>query len=122
MNDRKIGTLGEEIAAEFLKSIGYDIVERNFTVKGGEIDIIAADGATLVFVEVKTRNGNEYLPALSVDRRKCKNIVGCAEKFVLKKSEIALAMKARFDYVEIIFNAENKSENPKIRHYKNIIT
>lgn len=121
MTDKQIGALGEEIAAEFLKSMGYDILERNFTTKGGEIDIIASHGATLVFVEVKTRNGNEYTPALSVDERKCKKIVECAEKFVLKKSETASAMKARFDYVEIVFNAENKSENPKIRHFKNII-
>ena len=53
---RETGNIGEEAVAEFLKAHGYEILERNFTVRGGEIDIIAFKEGRLVFVEVKTRS------------------------------------------------------------------
>ncbi len=52
---REIGDIGEESVAAFLQKNGYEILERNFTVRGGEIDIIARKGERLAFVEVKTR-------------------------------------------------------------------
>ena len=50
-----IGTAGEAMAAEYLTGRGYHVLERNFRCRGGEIDLIALDGGTLVFVEVKLR-------------------------------------------------------------------
>lgn len=52
-NKRQTGSFYEDKAAEYLKSIGYDILCRNFYGKGGEIDIVAKDNETLVFAEVK---------------------------------------------------------------------
>lgn len=51
----KIGTLGEDIACVFLSHKGYQILQRNFKARYGELDIIALDGKALVFIEVKTR-------------------------------------------------------------------
>lgn len=62
MKDKKyrIGKRGEEIAASFLKQKGYQILERNFYTRQGEIDIIAKEKQEYVFVEVKTRTNNQY--------------------------------------------------------------
>jgi putative endonuclease len=50
-----VGTVGEALAADYLTGRGYHVLERNFRCRGGEIDLIALDGGTLVFVEVKLR-------------------------------------------------------------------
>lgn len=51
-----LGRYGEDRACEYLESLGYQLIERNFRCKDGELDIVAQDGKTLVFVEVKTRS------------------------------------------------------------------
>lgn len=60
---REIGYIGEQAVAEFLVSNGYTILERNFTIRGGEIDIIAFKDGRLVFVEVKTRSPGALVSA-----------------------------------------------------------
>lgn len=68
---RRLGRLGESFAAELLRIEGYRIVERNYTCRAGEIDIVAERGETLCFIEVKTRRSSSFgTPAESVDRRK----------------------------------------------------
>jgi putative endonuclease len=57
---RKKGSKGEELAGKYLKSKGYSILEKNFSLKTGEIDIIARDGDTIVFVEVKTATSTSF--------------------------------------------------------------
>lgn len=57
---RQAGDSGEDLACKFLKKNGYKILKRNFNIRGGEIDVIAMDGQSLVFIEVKTRYGKEY--------------------------------------------------------------
>ena len=56
MNSTEIGRIGEEAVCEFLTSSGYEITNRNYRIKGGEIDIIAVDSEYIIFVEVKTRS------------------------------------------------------------------
>lgn len=69
--NRALGARGEEAAARFLETRGYHILERNWTCFAGEADIIAADEATLVFVEVKTRRGDICgLPSEAVGKAK----------------------------------------------------
>ncbi len=68
---RLLGIKGEDLAVKFLKKKGYRILSRNFKTPLGEIDIVAQDGETLVFVEVKTRTDNSFgLPFEAVDYRK----------------------------------------------------
>ena len=58
---RARGAIGEQAAAELLADHGYEIVERNFRTKYGELDVIAVDGGTLVFCEVRTRVGRNAI-------------------------------------------------------------
>jgi len=65
---RSRGSLGESIAADHLRDAGYEIVERNFRTRRGEIDVIATDARAIVFCEVKTRiAGGRSGPALALD-------------------------------------------------------
>lgn len=74
-NDREIGAAFEEKACEYLKKNGLQIVERNFRVRQGEIDIVAQDKGTLVFVEVKYRkDASKGLPEEAVNLRKQRQI------------------------------------------------
>lgn len=88
------------MAARFLKRAGYRIVERNFRCRAGEIDIVARDGDTLVFVEVRTRATGEYGTALEA--------VGAAKQAqVIKVARVYLQMRkprfedCRFDVIGI---------------------
>lgn len=72
---QKLGSLGERLAATRLQERGYRVIERNFRCRAGEIDLVAAEGADLVFVEVKTRRGSAYgLPEEAVNARKARKL------------------------------------------------
>ena len=74
-----LGAWGEERACELLKKNGLKIVERNYRCPSGEVDIIARDSKTLVFVEVKTRASEDYgEPSRAVDRAKQRHILRTA--------------------------------------------
>lgn len=80
---KKLGISGETIACDFLKKHGYTIIERNYRIRGGEIDIIAKDGDTLVFVEVKTRTTNQYgLPEEAITSAKIAFLVRASQFYV----------------------------------------
>lgn len=101
MNKKIIGSFGEEIAAEYLKGVGYKILKRNYYVKGAEIDIIARDGKTVVFVEVKAReNLNFGYPAEAVTKSKRHKIAMAAECYIVQ-NRIADG-EFRFDVVEVL--------------------
>ena len=77
MSKRKqeIGKKGETVAVRYLKKQGYRIVEQNYRSKVGEIDIIARDKQSLVFVEVKTRTNEKFgLPETSITQEKLEKI------------------------------------------------
>ena len=96
-----LGKRGEAEAERVLKKDGYRIVERNYRCRYGEIDLIAIDGETLVFIEVKTRSNKEFgSPAEAVDLRKQGRIVRASMDYltqVWRGSE----PRARYDVVSI---------------------
>ncbi len=98
----RLGAQGENLACRFLKRNGYKILYRNFKGRtGGEIDIVCRDRDTLVFVEVKTRTGEDFgRPLDAVDRDKRKRISrgGLAWLRLLDDPDILF----RFDVVEVI--------------------
>jgi len=98
----RLGTRGEKLAGQFLKRSGYKILYRNFRGRtGGEIDIVCRDGDTLVFVEVKTRTGEDFgRPFEAIDRDQRKRITrgGLAWLRLLGDPDILF----RFDVVEVI--------------------
>ncbi|MBR5129259.1 MAG: YraN family protein [Firmicutes bacterium] len=84
MTDKKrIGSIGEELAVEALRSKGYYIIRRNFSCPYGEVDIIAIKDKILSFVEVKTRTSSEYgAPGEAVDNKKQRHIRNAAKYFI----------------------------------------
>ena len=106
-----LGDRGENVAARALRNKGYKIIVRNFRCTLGEIDIVARDGRTLVFVEVKTRTYNEPTPEEQVNTFK-RHQLSKAAKFYLSRYGIPQP-PARFDVVAIIWP---DGHDPQIRH------
>ena len=102
MNRRqKIGKSGEAAAVRFLKKTGYKILEQNYRTQLGEIDIIAKDRQTIVFIEVKTRRSLEYgSPKMALTPKKQRNISMTA-LYYLKVNDQSNA-DARFDVVTVL--------------------
>ncbi|UCH81906.1 MAG: YraN family protein [Nitrospiraceae bacterium] len=95
----KLGHRGEDLAVKFLEQTGYVIIQRNFKTAIGEIDIIARDNESLVFIEVKTRESLDFgYPYESVTRAKRKKIANVASLFLKKLRELP---QCRFDIVSI---------------------
>lgn len=109
-----VGNYGEELATKFLIKNKYKIIEKNYSCKFGEIDIIAKDKNILVFVEVKSRTNEKYgTPATAVNYYKKRNIINTA-KYYLMKNKLQNEF-CRFDVIEILM--ENDDNN--IRLIKN---
>ena len=97
---KELGARGEEIALRYLKSRGYRILERNYRIKFGEIDIIAEQGDNLVFIEVKTRSDNHFgSPFESVTTQKQKQLSKVGLEYISKQGWHN--RPARFDVVGI---------------------
>jgi len=95
------GTAAEDAALGFLSENGLRLVERNFRCKMGEIDLIMADGRTLVFVEVRLRsNPNHVSGAESITRQKIKRLLRTAEYYLLKHPP-ASGIDFRFDVISM---------------------
>ena len=102
---QKFGEQGEALAVKRLKKAGYKIIETNYRTRLGEIDVIAKDKDTLVFVEVKTRTSFHYgSPKLAITPKKQKKI-SMAALYYLKTTGQSSA-RARFDVVTIISNRD----------------
>lgn len=81
-----LGQLGEKLALKYLEKEGYEILDRNFRTRAGELDIVAKDGGILVFVEVKTRSSRAFgLPQEAVDFRKQNKIIRMALEYMREK-------------------------------------
>lgn len=94
------GIKGEEAAASYLRKKGYQILQRNFKARYGEIDIIAIDKDVLVFVEVKTRSTNEFgSPLESITPWKLRSVIKTAEFYKLMNPKLPDGM--RIDAVSV---------------------
>ncbi|MDZ7832120.1 MAG: YraN family protein [Desulfobacterales bacterium] len=111
---QKLGQTGEAMAERHLRKNGYQILERNYRNKLGEIDLIAKDDGTLVFVEVKTRRSDTYgSPRLAITPQKQKKLSITALAYL--KQTRQLNSKARFDVV-LINTAVNPPEIETIQN------
>lgn len=100
-----LGRRGEVVAETFLRTRNYTIVARNYRCRAGEIDLVALDGATVVFVEVRSRRGTlAGTPLESVDGRKQAKVAQVARHFVAARGWHE--RDARFDVVGVQFDAE----------------
>lgn len=108
-----IGRLGESEAAKILKKQGYKIIEKNYRVRGGEIDIIARDGEYTCFVEVKLRKSNDYgTPAEMITPTKRARLIKAAQCYCAQKRLTDCPL--RFDAV--LINGEEINGKLKIIH------
>ncbi|NPA55645.1 MAG: YraN family protein [Epsilonproteobacteria bacterium] len=82
MNTREIGSIAEQKAVEYLLRCGFEIVDRNFYIRGGEIDIIAKKDAIIHFVEVKS--GDDFEPIYNVTPTKLQRIIKTALVYLQK--------------------------------------
>lgn len=115
MKAKALGYRGEELAAQYLQSKGYILLRHNFTIRGGEIDLIAQHGKTLVFVEVKTRTAHGFGEGSeSITYSKKLRLLRAIERFLGDRD-----IDYRMDVIEIDMDAEN-SMLKQIQHFEDI--
>ncbi|RKX69611.1 YraN family protein [candidate division WOR-3 bacterium] len=101
MSGRDKGIAGEEIAVEYLKRAGFEIVDRNYRTRRGEIDIIARNREGLRFVEVKMRRrGTMVPPQEAIDLRKMRRIIAAAREYLARNHLVGKEF-CHFDVIAI---------------------
>jgi putative endonuclease len=108
-----LGERGENLAAKFLRNKGYKILERNFKVAVGEIDIVAREGKVLVFVEVKTRAYDDPTPEEQVNQTKMHQITKAAKVYLTRFGQSP--PPARIDVIAVVWP---QGHEPIIRHHE----
>ena len=102
MNRRKEGAYYENLVAEYLQTQGYEILEKNYRCRIGEIDLIAKEGETLVFVEVKYRRNDKMGdPKEAVDQKKQKKISMTASYYLMRECG-RMDIPCRFDVAAVL--------------------
>ena len=100
-----VGKAGEEAAVQYLRRCGYRILERNYRCRFGEIDLIARDGNTLAFIEVKTRRSQRFGPAASaVTLQKQRHLTKVSQLYLTQMGNAHEL--CRFDVVTIEMDAQ----------------
>ena len=111
---KQVGNKGESLAEDYIKRKGYKIIQRNYRCRLGEIDIIAKDDDTIVFIEVRTKqNENFGSPQDSVTSTKMSKISKTALSFIQEKNLSGFSY--RFDFIAITFS----QGKPNIEHIEN---
>jgi putative endonuclease len=102
-----LGQLGEQLAAEHLERRGFAILERNYRTRWGELDIVAFDGQTLAFCEVKTRRLShaDTVPLEAVRRRKRIQVRKMAGQWLNARADHPYAEVLRFDAIGVTFDS-----------------
>ncbi|MFO8100345.1 MAG: YraN family protein [Salinibacter sp.] len=112
-----IGDRGEDLAADFLREAGYQIIERNYRHERNEVDLVCRDpesGGEVVFVEVKARSGTGFGPPEASVTPKKQTILTTVARAFLHEREIEGAA-ARFDVIAVLLSGDT----PTIHHYPN---
>ena len=120
MKTNALGRICEKVVAKWLCQKGYTVLAKNYLVRGAEIDIIATNADTLIFVEVKSRhagyNKEKFRrPAAAVTAIKQKRIVLAAGRFL---SEYPSRKRKRFDVIEVIADEQPEYTSFEIKHIK----
>ena len=119
----QLGARGERIAREYLESKGYLILDTNFRCPWGEIDIVAQDEESLVFVEVRTRKSLEYgAPEESLSRRKRGRIIATAETYMQShpgKTHPGLREQWRIDLIAVL--VDSRGAVSRVYHIENAV-
>jgi putative endonuclease len=127
-NSSRVGQIGEELAARFLRKNGYRLVAANFKTPigrnridaqiTGEIDLIALDADVLCFVEVKTRSSDDFAsPLAAVDLRKQRQIIRTARMY--RKIFQLHSIKIRYDVISIVLPQNSRPMIELVKDYFN---
>ncbi|MDX6626196.1 MAG: putative endonuclease [Solirubrobacterales bacterium] len=118
---QRTGRIAEQLVAEQLQAAGWEIIERNARTRHGELDIVALDGRTLVFVEVKAgREGAPFgpeRPILAVDRRKQRQVRRLATAWMSERRDVPFYDEIRFDAVGVTVDRAGRVLN--VEHIPN---
>ena len=99
MDKKSLGNIGEDFAAEYYKKLGFTVTSRNYSCRGGEIDIIAENSEYIIFVEVKSRSQNAlYPPSEAVNFSKQKRLSIAAMKYLAENES---EKQPQFDVFEV---------------------
>jgi putative endonuclease len=118
-NDRAVlARWGESLAADYLLERGFEILDRNFRTPHGELDLIGRQGATTVFIEVKTRRSKRFgWPEQSITKKKIAHINTAAEAYLL--AHPGLGREWRIDVIAI--QLEPETNKVSLRHYEHAV-
>jgi putative endonuclease len=114
-HNQTVGRWGEETAASYLRRCGYEILARNARTPYGEIDIVAKQNDTLIFVEVKTLTSSKnFFPEQNVTARKREHMLACAEHY---------AAENNIDHwqIDVVAIEGKQGTEPKVTHFENAI-
>jgi len=110
------GKLGENIAKEYLENKGYKIIEQNYKTKYGEIDLVAKKGNELIFIEVRTKRGEDFgTPEETINKNKLRKLWGNARAYAAWKRWQG---PCRIDAVCLVLKYDNTAE--RVSHYQSI--
>ena len=117
LHNKTVGKIGEDMARDFLKGKGYDIIKQNCQNRWGEIDLVCERDNSTVFVEVKTRIGEQFgLPEDAINKNKINRMIKNAKAYMAYKTNNIYGY--RIDAVCIVFDENNNLI--RINHYENI--
>ena len=115
-----IGRIGESLARRRLEARGYRIIESNYRCRWGEVDLVARDGPTWVFVEVRTRRRSAFgSPEESVTAEKAHRLVLTAQDFLDRRKLISSDVQWRIDLVAIRLGPGRRVLD--VQHLKNVV-
>jgi putative endonuclease len=104
----RLGRLGERLALEHYSRLGFRLLERNYRVRAGELDLIVFDGQTVVFAEVKTRRAGGWDPLESITHAKQRRLRVLAATWLAGQAKPPRAREFRFDAVGIVIDAAGR--------------
>jgi len=104
----RLGRLGERLALEHYVRLGFRLLERNYRVRAGELDLIVYDGQTIVFAEVKTRRAGGWDPLESITHTKQRRLRVLAATWLAGQAKLPHAGEFRFDAVGILVDARGR--------------
>jgi putative endonuclease len=104
----RLGRLGERLALEHYARLGFRVLERNYRVRGGELDLIVYDGRTIVFVEVKTRRAGGWDPLESITQAKQRRLRVLAATWLSAQVKPPRANEFRFDAVGVVVDGRGR--------------
>jgi putative endonuclease len=104
----RLGRLGERLALEHYTRLGFRLLERNYRVRGGELDLIVYDGRTIVFAEVKTRRAGGWDPLEAITNVKQRRLRVLAATWLSAQVTLPRASEFRFDAVGVVIDARGR--------------